>query len=160
MRRSCTFVLLLAVVCGGVATSALLSAPAPRETRPHREGASEKGIQGTWVIVRFEADGEADQEPVGERCAITANNLRVGDGPVQSFKVDPTKDPKWFDARAAITKDFPFPYGMVGIYKIEKDALTLCYCPPKQDAVRPTAFKLWEHGNALMVLKRAGGERK
>jgi hypothetical protein len=54
----------------------------------------------------------------------------------------------------------PFPSGMVGIYKIEKDVLTLCYRPPKQDVFRPTEFKSRAHGNALTVLKRAGREKK
>ena len=79
---------------------------------------------------------------------------------MQSYKIDPAKNPKWLDARAEVSKEVPFPYGMVGIYKIEKDSLTLCYCPPKQDVVRPTEFKSSAHGNALVVLKRVGWEKK
>jgi hypothetical protein len=49
---------------------------------------------------------------------------------------------------------------MVGIYKIEKDVLTLCYYSPKRDAARPTAFSTAEDlRGALLALKRVGRER-
>jgi len=71
------------------------------------------------------------------------------------FQLDPEKKPKQFDATGkSAPEGFP-PIGMMGIYKLEGDKLTLCYAPLRKDARRPTEFKTVEgRREALVVLER------
>ena len=162
MRRTCVFVFLLA---GGLACLAagLHSAPAPFEARPAREVsvAGEWGrLQGVWEVVRFECDGEQEEEIVGLPVAFAPGKLRFPGNPEMDCQIDPAGRPRRFDASSKATDTFPLDVAVHGIYKLEGDTLTLCYRPRKDDGPRPTEFRTDEERGALMVLKRAGREGK
>jgi uncharacterized protein (TIGR03067 family) len=137
----------------GVCLAASLSSLAqqPRE----KVASDQEKLQGKWRVVSFEADGKKEDEQVGMIWTFDRDKLHVGDEGPFSYRLQPSKTPKQIDATGpSPEKGFP-PLGLVGIYKIEGDTLTLCYFPLRKDARRPTKFKTGEdYRAALVVLRR------
>jgi uncharacterized protein (TIGR03067 family) len=126
-----------AVVSVLVAALNLWSAPGANEP-PKKE--KESPVVGTWEIVP-----EKDSPTTGERVTVTFTPegkliYQLGKGPAQegSYRVDDTKDPPEIDiitpARANPANNLT---PLLGIYKIEKDTLTV-YAAEKQ---RPKKFE-------------------
>jgi uncharacterized protein (TIGR03067 family) len=117
-------------------------------------------LQGKWKIVKFETP------PDKQRSAEVLANLHLifADGKLTtciddrlveetSFKLDPTKNPKWFDTVSTTGSN----KGKIaeGIYELDGDNLKICIGPPGQK--RPTEFKVSAEENkqtGLMILKR------
>jgi uncharacterized protein (TIGR03067 family) len=114
-------------------------------------------LQGTWVLVAMERDGEdvsaedfVNWKAVYEQNRIT---LRIGDRVRRRgiITLDPGRVPKTID-----TKDQDGPYAdqtVPGIYSLEGDTLKLCFAHP--GAERPRHFST-KDGSAFLycVYKR------
>jgi RNA polymerase sigma factor (sigma-70 family) len=102
-------------------------------------------LQGTWKIVQAEWTGHADLKRVGETWVVTGNQVAVQrEGPKveYTFKLDRTTDPHHVDL--APTEKSEVGYHYRGIYRVEKDRLTICATVVRKgetsEKVRPTAF--------------------
>jgi len=122
--------------------------------QPDAASEERKQLRGVWEVVGFEADGQAEDELIGATVAFGEKTLQLADLPVMRYRIDPGKEPKWIDATIEAGKDTTLTSGMAGIYKIERDTLTICYNPRTPGWTRPRAFRLGKDGGALMVLKR------
>jgi uncharacterized protein (TIGR03067 family) len=118
--------------------------------------------RGTWAAVSFRRDGQETPAEIVRTITRTVEGDHVvwkRDG--KSFAgtalvLDPGQDP---DAIDVIPDGGPSRGKRVlGIYKIDKDTLTLCMADPDQP--RPREFEA-EHGSrhTLMVFKRQAAER-
>jgi uncharacterized protein (TIGR03067 family) len=143
MRPSFADALLAACLC-----SALPQAPTKQELEKH---------QGNWVAVSFRRDGQETAAEIVRTVTRTVEGDHVvwkRDG--KSFAgttvvLDPRQDPGAID----VIPDGGPSRGkrVLGIYKLDKDRLTLCMADPDQP--RPREFKA-EKGSrhTLMVFKR------
>src|SRR5262249_26207484 len=124
-----------------------------------KEDASKKDLtamQGDWAAEKMVRDGMAlpddDVQALfrtvkGNAYTVFRFRKKLGSG---TFKLDASKSPRQID----ITPD-GVPKGTVfqGIYKLEKDTLTICFAGPK--GKRPTAFASKEDsGVTLTVWKK------
>ena len=159
------------LVCLGVACLALvvlgpLSAQEPKEKVP----SDKEKIQGKWKLISFEADGEKETEQVGMIWVFDRDKLVMGDEGDFSYRLEPSKTPKQIDATGKPEEGFPAP-GMVGIYKLEGDTLTLCWRTTRAKEllkggasdelkVRPSVFQsvLYYH-QFLFVLERVKAKK-
>jgi uncharacterized protein (TIGR03067 family) len=121
--------------------------------------AQEKGgkdsLEGTWRVVSATAQGKPVPEELVMGLQLTFRGDKVTlsvldkakDG---TFKTDPTKTPKQIDLQAFGPNTAP------GIYRIEKDTLTICF---SEGGKRPTAFESAAGTrNVLLVLKRGAAK--
>jgi uncharacterized protein (TIGR03067 family) len=117
--------------------------------------AQDKGAQdapqGTWTAVALTSSGKKFPQEQAKIFQLTFSGEKVtlsflGKSKTGTFKVVAGKKPKQFDMQ--IPGDRPNP----GIYKLEKDTLTLCF---SDGGERPTAFESAAGSrNILLVLKR------
>jgi uncharacterized protein (TIGR03067 family) len=112
-------------------------------------------IQGSWVLVRTERDGQAL-----EGDALKASNVRMvfegeqviarmGDksASLGTFALDPSQTPKAFD------RIYPDGSPRRGIYRLERDTLTICFADVRKQ--RPKEFGTKPgNGATLVVYKR------
>ncbi|MCI0457353.1 MAG: DUF1559 domain-containing protein [Gemmataceae bacterium] len=121
--------------------------------------AQEKGnsLEGKWRVKSVIGSGKPGGEEVqaltfefkGERIIISV----AGRNQEGTFKTDATKNPKQFDMTFQKGRE-----QSLGIYRIEKDTLTLCFTEPRNNE-RPTKFESPAGSRTvLMVLER--GESK
>jgi uncharacterized protein (TIGR03067 family) len=119
-----------------------------------------KKFQGTWVPVSLEINGKQAprQDLKSFRITFEGRNItrRSKDGTVHAtFAIDPSKDPKWFDATAVQDGK---KAKAVGIYKFDRGRLTLCSRHNAAEGQRPTEFSTKggtkESPLVLGVLKR------
>jgi uncharacterized protein (TIGR03067 family) len=145
MRPSIPGAFLAACLCAVLATA---QDPAKQELEKH---------QGTWIAVSFRRDGQETPAEIVRTVTRTVEQDHVvwkRDG--KSFAgtavvLDPGQAPRAIDV---IPDGGPSRGKRVyGIYKIERDTLTLCMADPDQP--RPSEFEA-EHGSrhTLMVFKR------
>lgn len=113
-------------------------------------------IEGTWKVVKLEHQGKVNTKHIlgrtwvfqGKQLTILHGDKVVGKG---TFVLDPEKQSKTIDMKGT---DGQLLEGktILGIYRIEKDTLTLC-----QDDERPKEFS--GAGKAgLLTLERAKSE--
>lgn len=127
---------------------------------PPLSSAQEKGaaaLEGKWIAVSLTADGkEHKDEGVqlmtlhfrGDKLTVSVLDKKQ-EG---TFRIDAGKKPAHIDIEQPDQKR-----RSIGIYKIEKDVLTICY--DETGEKRPTAFQaLPGTTHVLLVLKR--GEAK
>jgi uncharacterized protein (TIGR03067 family) len=133
--------------------AALPAAPAPvPKEKPKQDG---KGIQGTWRVVRVEANGKHLHHEVsdGQLWVITKDRLtvRYADGNVESFAyaLDPAHKPKAIDLRPAAPATRS---SFRGVYELKGDRLNVC----RSRGRRPTGLTEGgvERGQVLFVLER------
>jgi uncharacterized protein (TIGR03067 family) len=119
-----------------------------------------KKFEGTWVRVSAETNGkEAPKEVLkgitmtfaGDKFTIkVADTERVIAG---TFRIDPSKDPKEYDATASLAGR---ERTTVGIYQFDGDRLKVCYTP--EGGKRPKEFSskggTEDHPVYLEVYKR------
>jgi uncharacterized protein (TIGR03067 family) len=114
-----------------------------------------KTLQGTWKVVKLEPSELKVKDDY--RVIFKEGKVTFGDQPPRKFKLDPSKEPKWFDNDLAPlfgekNKEFYAP----GIYKLDGDKLILGMVTEQEDGVfkpRPKDFKEKFHGQ-LMHLER------
>lgn len=112
-------------------------------------------MQGDWAGDKMTRGGFAMSDDdagalfrtvKGEGYTLSRFRKKVGSG---IFKLDASKDPKEID----IVADGPKKVTIKGIYKIDKDTMTMCYGAPTEE--RPKAFESKEGtGTTLIVWKR------
>ena len=123
-------------------------------------GAGEKTdkqrLQGVWQATSIEADGVQAPAEVTESLTYTFKGDTLTMGPAAepgsnsefTITLDPAKKPKTIDLK--ITKGSGKGKTMLGIYKIEKDGLLICF-----SETRPTEFATKANSDtALVALKR------
>lgn len=119
------------------------------------------GIVGEWVLESSSLGGKAAKLAAELRYEFTSDGQwlirREGaevKAPPRTYKVDAKANPATIDVTYQKPGGGPAPPGMLGIYKIEGDTLTICYSPG--GAERPTTFEPADGIRvAVMVLKRA-----
>jgi uncharacterized protein (TIGR03067 family) len=140
----------------------------PNQAKLSKEDAAKKDLkqlQGKWVMVSCERDGEklSEEEISTYRRTIKGNKYTVtfkaGDGTHElhgTITLDPTKRPKAIDAIRTEGESKGQP--MLGIYELGGKTQKVCFAPVGQD--RPTEFSSkagTQH--VLTVWKRADGQR-
>ena len=129
-----------------------LAVGAPAVKDPPKKDAP--SIAGEWVAVSVEAGGKGQDFPDREFAfTLTADGkflirrAKGGETAEGVYKLDPKKSPPEIDV------SYPQDQGetpLLGIYKLDGDALTLCLAEGK-DARRPTKFES-PAGARVMVL--------
>ena len=142
MRTVCVTTLFVACCCGSA-----IAAPAPK---------SDKGPEGTWVVVSSEHDPALGQLPkdlvwVFADGKVTTSPKNGGGMTVTyAVKIDPTKNPKEIDLEEIGDRKVI----LRGIYRVEKGRLTICLGVAAGDAKvveseRPEEFKA--HNNVQLL---------
>jgi uncharacterized protein (TIGR03067 family) len=117
-------------------------------------------IQGTWKVVKHEHDGKVRTENfLGGTWVFKDNELTIVDGDKVrgkgTFVLDPDKKPKTIDIKGSdgqLLKEKT----IVGIYKIEKDTLTLSQGIDERPKEFTDAGKVGKPG--LLTLERVKSE--
>jgi uncharacterized protein (TIGR03067 family) len=112
-------------------------------------------MQGDWACDSLTRDGEAVPDDDAQsffrtvkddKYVVSRFRNKAGSG---TFTLDASKSPREID----IVPDGPKKVVIKGIYKIEKDVLTICHAAP--GAKRPTAFaSKKDSGDTLTVWKK------
>ncbi len=117
----------------------------------------ESKLEGTWICVKAERDGQTSEEPVGSTIVladgkITIHDPKRGTDEKGTYKVDDTKTPKHITLfpekpETAGAKSFD------AIYELKGDELSLCLGGP--GGARPTEVSTAPDSNrSLMIFKR------
>jgi uncharacterized protein (TIGR03067 family) len=103
-----------------------------------------KALEGDWQLTRQEERGSLTPRPVVARLRIVIEGDQMSwyignPAPNQTadLKVDPTKNPRTIDAE--ITRGSAKDKKMLGIYRLGKDSLEICWGEPGSGK-RPTKF--------------------
>ena len=102
-----------------------------------------KALQGKWVVVAAEQDGDPLDRVVGGTMVVKDNNFHITTKGGTELKGDlilnPAKKPKHIDLahQDGPLKDKTWQ----GIYELKDDTLKLCYAEADSEKERPTEFK-------------------
>lgn len=113
----------------------------------------QKKLEGTWKVVKAEPSERKIKDDY--RVIFEGDKVIFGDRPPYKYKLDPSKDPKWFDTDIAPlfgekNKEFYAP----GIYKLDGDKLILAMVNESTDAgfrPRPKNFTDKFHGQRMYL---------
>jgi uncharacterized protein (TIGR03067 family) len=113
-------------------------------------------LQGKWKLTSVERDGKA--RPLGFDFFVVIKNdkwtTEKKETDVPTFQIDPTQNPKTIDiTMTGLKGDGGKDLVEKGIYKLDKDTLTICISEPIGEP-RPKEFKSTE-GHVIRVYKRA-----
>ena len=136
-----------------------IGAPAIKDPPPKKDA----GIYGEWVVQTMMMGGKQNAKPPAEMIyQFTPEGqwlIRREGATAKSVPRDIKVDAKASPATINVVYPQPAaggaaPRGMLGIYKIDGDTLTLCFSPGGGE--RPTAFESPDGARVmLMTLKRA-----
>lgn len=137
------------------ASSLLIAAASARE-----QGGDEEQIQGTWELVSALENGKDNPDfKKGTRMTYRAKGVFTvkagGETADGTYKLDPSKSPKWIDSSIGEGRDKDT---FVGIYELKGDTLRICHNArgkkerPERFASEPNSPHL-----VLLVLKRVKG---
>jgi uncharacterized protein (TIGR03067 family) len=126
----------------------LLTAADAREDEARKE--LEK-LQGKWLAVEFERDGDkvAEKDLKDSSATFAGNRVTMRDGAsvrALEFKLDPSKKPKTIELTTG-------QQTVRGIYGLDGDSLKLCVHLGDPESTFPTEFT-GKKGYLLIVLKR------
>jgi uncharacterized protein (TIGR03067 family) len=114
-------------------------------------------LQGTWVVVSAEQDGQPLDRIKGGTMTIKDGNFTIktvgGTEMKGDLRIDPTKKPKTIDLahQEGLLRDKTWQ----GIYELTDDEFKLCYAEADTGKDRPTDFKAeQDSGRLLIVMKR------
>lgn len=120
-----------------------------------------KKLEGNWQLTRQEDRGQLAPKPTGGnlRIVIEGNEMAwyIGNpasNQTADIKVDAKANPKTIDAE--ITKNSAIGKTMLGIYKLDKDTLEICWGDPGSEK-RPKKFTSRPSvgsGSTLVIYKR------
>ena len=157
LRVALAVLLALAALGAGGLAYRTLAADKPAAAREDTAKADLEKLQGTWLLVSMEMGGQKapEDEVKGYTLVVKDDKATVSDGKGNTqeavLKLDAGKDPKEIDmtvdegGKAEVHK---------GIYKLDKDGLTLCKSHPPDE--RPAAFASKEGAKwpAVFVFKK------
>ena len=134
----------------------LVAAPLRAEDDPKK---ALESLQGEWKIVEFIKEGFPDKpedlkdaKVVVDGSKMTIRRRAGKKGEETTITLDPKATPMAIDIKPAEKGTDAFL--IKGIYKLEKDKLTICYALEGRD--RPKEFKAEDKTNqAIFVLERA-----
>jgi uncharacterized protein (TIGR03067 family) len=133
-------------VVAAVAVLALASVAAGKE-----EKKVPAELQGTWKLEAIKS-GEYERtfEDNAPRLVIKGDRVRYAGEPLATLKADPETTPKCLDLHFVSATD------LEGVYKVEKDTLTVCLSMPTEGAKeRPLDFETKDKKNRrLLVFRR------
>lgn len=115
-----------------------------------------KKLAGSYVMVSGESTAEKLSEERIKDAKMTIEGEKYtasfgGDSVTGTLKVDPTKTPKEIDATDSEGRT------ILGIYKFDKEQLTVCFAPP--DKERPKEFSVKDGtGSFIHVWKKKAKE--
>lgn len=116
-----------------------------------------KALQGKWVVVAAEQDGDSLDRVVGGVMTIKANNFHIKTKGGTELKGDlilnPAKNPKHIDLahQDGPLKDKTWQ----GVYELKGDTLKLCYAEADSEKERPSEFKTLKNSKLMVFeLKR------
>ncbi len=133
-----------------IAALILLAVPVRAEDDPKKAA---EAFQGEWKFISFSKSGEEDskEELAKAKLVVSGDKMtftrRGKDDPV-TFTLDPKATPATIDLKA---KEGGKEIMVKGIYKLEKDTLTICFGLDASE--RPKDFKPAK-GNGLLILER------
>jgi uncharacterized protein (TIGR03067 family) len=129
-------------------------APSPDPEPPTSSARDQKAMQGDWKVVTMERDGKPEPAAEAEKYAVAIKDDKIivkeaGRDEEASFALDARKNPRHITIKPRGDKQ------VLGIYKLDKDTLTICF--NKDGAAdRPKEFSTkGKMGYSLIVLKRA-----
>jgi uncharacterized protein (TIGR03067 family) len=110
-------------------------------------------LEGTWKLVSISANGEERRtfEDDAPRLVVKGDRVRYGGEPLATLKADAATTPKCIDLGFLSPKQ-----EYEGVYKVEKDTLTVCLGMPGDGAKeRPLDFETKDQkGRRLLVFRR------
>jgi uncharacterized protein (TIGR03067 family) len=127
--------------------------PFPKPPKPDANGADTKTLQGNWLKVHSIPPGNGEGEGAlvftGQHMRYSLNGNMVGE---YEFTVDARKKPKVFDFKGTGGAVVGVSYR--GIYRLEKDTLTISYVMTSNERERPGDFDGTKDGVIVSVYSR------
>ena len=149
----------VAGLCMAAAVLALAAGCGKKGSDTSGGGGGTSGIEGTYVVVGMEFDGEPMPEAAlgkkseGERTMqITKDQMITTKGGKEdpaTYKLDTSKTPHEIDMTS---KHEGKEEKMYGIYKVDGDKLTLCIAMSDKAADRPKEFKTKDSKTITMMM--------
>jgi uncharacterized protein (TIGR03067 family) len=99
----------------------------------------QKKLEGTWKVVKVEPSERKVKDDY--RVVFKGNKVTFGDRPPYKFKLDPSKDPKWFDTDIAPLLEENEEFYAPGIYKLDGDKLILAMVTESTNDGKGQVFK-------------------
>ena len=150
VRTHSRLVLALAMVIG--ACLVLLFALPLFGDDPKDKDPDQTAMQGKWKLQWLEIDGsrrDPTDEEKEKRLVVEGDKMAFGDTKF-SFVCNSKTDPKLFDVKLMESPEKERLFE--GLYKLEKDALTLCvFLDDEGGRRRPTEFGTKEGSNLVLV---------